>query len=346
MMNTFSPSRRCFIRKLMATSASLSISPLVPWGASAASVAYEPWKPGMLDVHHISTGCGNSTLILCPDGTTMMVDAGAIYVPLEYTIAPKPDNSRRPGEWLARYAMRHLRAADCKEIDYFVLTHFHADHMGEVTPELPRSRYGDYHLTGVSDVAEILPIRRFIDRNYPSYDYPLPLNDAHQTNYIRFIQEQVRRGASAQRIQVGSSKQISLLRNPEAYPSFSVRNLGANGEVWSGTSDTTKHQFPDLTSLSRNDYPTENMCSLALRLSYGQFDYYTGGDLSNSTDYAMRPGAILKLQSRRLPDRSRSRSRSRSSTIMAMPTRMDRALSGRSVPRCFSSWRGTQSTRP
>ncbi len=143
-----------------------------------------------------------------------MVDAEAIYAPLEYTIASKPDNSRRAGEWLGRYVQRHLREANREEVDYFILTHFHADHMGEFTPDLPVSKNGNYRLTGVTDVAEIMPIRRFIDRDYSSYDYPLPLKDQHQLNYIQFIQEQVRRGAIAQKIQVGSDRQIFLLREP------------------------------------------------------------------------------------------------------------------------------------
>jgi len=68
-------------------------------------------------------------LAICPDGTTAMVDAGAIYDPLKYTIAPKPDASRRPGEWLARYVTRHISAAEVTGIDYLLVTHLHTDHI-------------------------------------------------------------------------------------------------------------------------------------------------------------------------------------------------------------------------
>ena len=40
-----------------------------------------PWRPGMLDIHHISTGRGDSTLIVGPDGSTVMIDAGASLTP-------------------------------------------------------------------------------------------------------------------------------------------------------------------------------------------------------------------------------------------------------------------------
>jgi hypothetical protein len=35
-----------------------------------------------------------------------------------------------------------------------------------------------------------------------------------------------------------------------------------------------------MDSLPSEDQPNENMCSIALRVSYGMLDYYTGGDLS------------------------------------------------------------------
>ena len=30
----------------------------------------KPWTPGTLDIHHINTGRGDSTLFIFPDGTT------------------------------------------------------------------------------------------------------------------------------------------------------------------------------------------------------------------------------------------------------------------------------------
>jgi beta-lactamase superfamily II metal-dependent hydrolase len=257
--------------------------------AEAAGSTLPPWQPGMLDIHHISTGRGNAALFICPDGTSIMVDAGAIYETLEYTIAPKPDASRRPGEWLGRYVRRHLTAAGRNEIDYFVLTHFHTDHMGAMAPDLPLASDGTYRLTGVADVAEIVPIRRYIDRDYPGYTYPAPLNDPHQQNYRAFIAAQRRRGTTVEKFKPGSQRQIRLLRRPSAYPNFEIRNLAANGEVWTGVADGTRRLFPDSAVLRREDYPSENMCSLAMRLSYGAFDYYTGGDLTCSDNYGDDP---------------------------------------------------------
>jgi hypothetical protein len=219
----------------------------------------------------------------------MMVDAGATTQSLQYTITAKPDASKRPGEWLGRYAARHLKAAGRDAIDYFLLTHFHGDHMGQLDPSQPTSKQGNYRLTGVADVAEIIPIGRFFDRDYPDYNYPVPLTDESSRNYIEFIRAQSRKGATVERFKPGSATQVRLLRKPASYPSFVVRNLAANGEVWTGVGDSTRQQFPELATLAKEDYPNENMCCLAVRLSYGKFDYYTGGDLYSGIDSLQAP---------------------------------------------------------
>jgi beta-lactamase superfamily II metal-dependent hydrolase len=254
----------------------------------------EAWRPGNLDIHHIATGCGNAALVICPDGTSLMIDAGAIYDRDRFAIAPKPDASRRAGEWIARYAARHLKAAQRAEIDYFLLTHLHRDHMGEMQETLPRSAWGDYRLTGIADVAETLPVRRIIDRGFPDYRYPAPLDDPHQRNYIAFVRAQQARGAIAEKIKVGSAAQIRLLRDPDAFAGFKIRNLVANGEIWTGQGEATKRLFPDVTGRPSQDLPTENECCLAIRLDYGAFSYYCGGDLSHNDRYGAAPWADIE----------------------------------------------------
>jgi hypothetical protein len=68
-----------------------------------------------------------------------------------------------------------------------------------------------------------------------------------------------------------------------------VRNLAANGEVWTGHGDTARATFPPLSTLAPANFPTENMCSLALRLDYGPFRYYTGGDLTSDNEDTNEP---------------------------------------------------------
>ena len=247
------------------------------------------WEPGMLDIHHISTGRGNCALFILPDGTSAMVDAGELHGEPQFLIDIKPDASRRSGEWMGRYAKRHLAAAGRDEIDYFFLSHFHEDHMGWVVPDSPTGPDGAYRLTGVSDVAQIVPIGRFLDRDFPTYSYPVPLTRDSALNYVAFVKYQQSHGKTVERFTPGRNDQIRLLRAPGKFDSFRVQNLVANGEVWTGIGTETRKRFPDLATLKPDDYPNENMCSAALRLSYGKFDYYTGGDLTCSDDYGANP---------------------------------------------------------
>ncbi len=44
--------------------------------ASGDGDALPAWSKGYFYIHHISTGRGNSTYLVFPDGTTMLIDAG------------------------------------------------------------------------------------------------------------------------------------------------------------------------------------------------------------------------------------------------------------------------------
>jgi hypothetical protein len=271
-------------RFLVGSAAGLALgSARLGWGqaAHAPLSAMEPWREGFLDIHHIATGRGNSVLAILPDGTSLMVDAGAVGTSPNAepdAMGPaRPDGSRRPGEWIGRYAQRHLRATGREELDYFVLTHLHGDHMGDVGPHTPMAAGRDYRLTGVSDVAELVPIRRLIDRGYPNYDYPAPQTLESALNYIRFARSAAQHGTAVERVIVGSNRQIALQHGAAKYPGFQVRMLAGSGEVWTGLDVETKALFPALSTLKRTEYPTENACSIALRLGYGGFRYYIGG---------------------------------------------------------------------
>jgi len=282
------PRRRFLIGSLaLTTLESLPAKSL--FAAAPILKALPAWKPGVLEIHHLATNRGNSALLILPDGTTMMVDAGAIYGTTPYLSDPLPSGQRRPGEWIGRYAKRRLEASGLTAIDTFLLTHLHGDHVGYLSPDSPLSSDGTYRLTGVSDVAAIVPINRFVDRAWPDYTYPVPANVDFQKNYRAFLQAQSKAGRKIERFRPGSKDQFTLLHKSAGYPSFEIRNLIANGEVWTGEGEQTRKLFPDLSTLKPADYPAENPCSCAIRLRYGKFGYYTGGDLTNDTNYGRDP---------------------------------------------------------
>ncbi len=264
------------------------ISTLSAFSLKAQTVG-EPltkWSPGTLDIHEIATGRGSSTFFMLPDGTTMLFDAGEFTETDQEWRIPryvdaKPDESRTSSEWITRYIERILENGVNKQIDYAMPSHFHWDHMGQATDSSPKSKQGDYSLTGFTMIGESIPIKTMLDRGWPSYDYLTNPNDRSLLNYRKFIDWQVKNNSmTAERFIPGRNDQIVLKHQPEKYPNFSVQNVAANGEVWTGVSTNTKNHFPPLEDLDPSQYPNENISSLALRMSYGSFDYFTGGDIA------------------------------------------------------------------
>jgi beta-lactamase superfamily II metal-dependent hydrolase len=83
-----------------------------------------------LDIYVIDVEGGEATLFLSPTGESLLVDAGW------------PGFENRDADRIAAVA----KLAGIKQIDYLIVTHFHADHMG-----------------GVPHLAAKLPVRHFID---------------------------------------------------------------------------------------------------------------------------------------------------------------------------------------
>jgi beta-lactamase superfamily II metal-dependent hydrolase len=239
------------------------------------------WKEGYLDIHHISTGKGESSFYIMPDGTTMLVDAGATTRSGPRVTAQVPDSSRTVGEWITRYIHHMMEGLKSKKLDYILLTHFHDDHMGGLKANSGSSSSGAYKLAGITEVAESIPFGKIVDRGYPEYNFPKPLNDANMKNYLAFLKWQTKnRGVKTEQFRPGRNDQFVLLSNPSKYPGFEIRNIAANGHVWTGTGFNERNQFPAIENLKPEQYPDENKCSIAFRISYGKFDYFNGGDIT------------------------------------------------------------------
>jgi glyoxylase-like metal-dependent hydrolase (beta-lactamase superfamily II) len=247
------------------------------------------WQPGTLDIHHIATGQGNATLVIFPDGTSMLIDVGATAGARDVTAAPRPDDSKRAGEWVARYTQRHLKPVGRSALDYMLLTHIHPDHIGDVSAATPRSDKGNYRLTGAIDVAEAMPVGVIIDRGFPAYDYPVAETRPYAQNYMAFVKARLIRGERVERFVVGSVEQIKGRGHVKSDATFGVRNIVANGELWSGSGATVTPMFPTLSRLGPSDYPNENMCSIGIKIFSGKFAYFTGGDLTSDTAFGSQP---------------------------------------------------------
>ncbi|SNZ01659.1 ComEC/Rec2 family competence protein [Flagellimonas pacifica] len=229
------------------------------------------WQKGYLDIHHINTGSGDATFFVLPDGTTMLFDAGSMdkegfeekYAPLKAT-SPVPDDSKSTGEWIAAYIKNVTPKKHQDTIDYALISHFHSDHYGSLM-----------------DLGKEIPLGKIIDRNSPKLDFPFDLktylkDDKIFQEYLSFISEEK---VPAEALEVGSITQIQLVNNQNDYPNFSIRNIKSNATLWTGIDNNTKEHFSaeDMTAFYKGGY-NENPLSLALKISYGNFDYFTGGD--------------------------------------------------------------------
>lgn len=261
---------------------------LLVYGQNKASgQELAPWQEGQLDIHFINTGRGNASFIVFPDGTTMLIDAGDMNAaefeknnfPLKVSPA-LPNDSLRPGQWIVNY-IRQVMPLDRKPaIDYALITHFHGDHYGNIEKSSPFSVGNAYQLSGLTDVGDQLPIHNILDRGY---NYPVDLKKYYKdnltfTNYLKFIEYQkLNKGLKAYALIPGSAQQIKLLFRAERYPDFSVRNLKSNDMIWSGTGDQALSCFPK-SELPENGKFNENPLSNAIKITYGPFTYYAGGD--------------------------------------------------------------------
>lgn len=252
---------------------------LFPWVISAQETekTLPPWHEGEMEIHHIYTGSGEAVFCIFPDGTNMLIDAGDNGPDIDpRKTKTSPKYSRHPGEWIARYISNRLGAKAEKKIDYAFLTHFHGDHMGGIFDNSPRtSRGGDYYLSGLTEVYEYIPFLKMVDRDWPSYQYPKPQEGKGFTNYLSFINWNVKNNQmKMERFIPGSDNQFILVNQQGKYPDFEIRNIVSNGEVWTGKGNRTKKKFPIGKTID------ENKCSAGIRISYGDFDYFNGGDLT------------------------------------------------------------------
>jgi beta-lactamase superfamily II metal-dependent hydrolase len=244
------------------------------------------WTEGYLDIHFINTGKGESVFYILPDGTTLLVDAGVTLTSEKRGIATKPNKSRTPGEWISRYILHFLPEGKSDNLDYILVSHYHEDHIGGVSSETKNSLNGPYKLSGITEVGELVTCDKLIDPGWPDYDYPTQLRSVPGTNYIEFVNWMANnKKLKVERFEVGVNNQIIMVNNPQRYPGFEVRNIAANGYIWTGVANNVRNHFPPIEDIQVSDLPNQNMCSIALRLSYGKFDFFTGGDIYFNTNH-------------------------------------------------------------
>ena len=272
-----------------------TILTLVAFLAVLASAEAKPkqlkdWKKGTMDIHHISTGRGSAIFFILPDGTRLLADAGDLGDPSRWThkeIMPAvPNDSKRPAEWIARY-IEHFSKPLNKELylDYAMITHFDTDHYGILDHTAITVEGKPYKFTGMTHLANLVPIRTMIDRGYPNYDYPTPAafrkrNGKVFANYEKFLKEREQQGLKNEQFAVGSDKQLTLKSDAESFPTFRIQNIAGNGNIWTGKGNEVRPVIS--ANAPKGAALNENSSSCVFRLEYGNFAYYLGGDIGGT----------------------------------------------------------------
>jgi beta-lactamase superfamily II metal-dependent hydrolase len=188
-----------------------------------------------LEIFFIDVEGGQSTLIVTPSGQSLLIDAG-------YGGRDARDAER---------IFAATREAHIDHIDYLLITHFHNDHVG-----------------GVPELADRLPILRFVD-----YGSPLG-SDRMATNGFR-VYEPIR----------GENIHI------EPEPGDRLPLDGIDVEIVSAAGVLLSKPLPGAgqpnnACANLEDQPedgTENFRSIGLRLQFGAFRFVDLGDLSGNT---------------------------------------------------------------
>jgi competence protein ComEC len=185
-----------------------------------------------LDIYVIDVEGGQATLIVTPAGESLLIDAGW-----------QETNGRD-----AKRIMASVKDAGITQIDYLMLTHFHADHDG-----------------GVPALAKLIPIKTFIDYGGP------PTEKGNRIAELFQAYEGVRK------------KGAHLLPKPgDMIPltGIEVQVVSGKGKTLTTPLSGAGQDNPACTTYKKktNDF-TENSKSLGFRLVYGKFKFFDLGDL-------------------------------------------------------------------
>ena len=197
---------------------------------STQPVRAQPAKP--LEIHFIDVEGGQATLLVPPGGQSMLVDTGFVGF-----------NDRDADRIAAA-----VKKAGLSRIDYLVVTHHHADHVG-----------------GVPALAARVPIGTFVDHGptVEQGDQPAAL----YRNYLT----------------VRDKARHVLARPGETLPitGLDVRFVSANGDLLTTPLPGAGQPNPLCRDYAPKDPdPSENARSVGMVISYGRFRMLDLGDLT------------------------------------------------------------------
>lgn len=167
----------------------------------------------MLDLHHISTGKGNCTFVKAPDGTTLMIDAGATF---RTAARQYPNSDRTVGAWIADYVLAwkaRERVSTLSSLRTSTGIIWASPARGAL---LLRMALGCLPASVKSPRS--CPVGQILDRGWPEYNLPAPDRSKALQNYRAFLKTFTTKGGRAQQIRPAVSPKCHSCMLPRVTP--------------------------------------------------------------------------------------------------------------------------------
>jgi hypothetical protein len=168
-----------------------------------------------------------------------------------------------------------------REIDYLLVSHWHSD-----------------HIAGIPDVAASFRFLNYYDHQFPNVgQYRRDVDAEDFDRFQNWLAPALKDGMKREPFKVGAKNQIGLQHDHTNYYRgvFEIRNLAANGVMWDGKDGLIDVAGEHVKATGEKTI-RENALSSAIRIRYGGFSYYTGGDLEG--DFTGADGKKFNYETR------------------------------------------------